>query len=106
MHSPENPKKDMIHADQSGLVPKQADSDEQLIKLWLHGRSKHTQRAYSKDALQFMGVISKPLNRVTLAELQEYAVRLVESKLQPSSIHRSLSAIKESVQSPMILVLI
>ena len=94
MHSPENPEKEMIQAEQSGLVPTQADSDEQLIKLWLHGRSKHTQRAYSKDALQFLVVISKPLNRVTLAELQEYAMRLVESKLQPSSIHRILSAIK------------
>ena len=93
MHSPENPEKEMIQAEQSGLVPTQADSVEQLIKLWLHGRSKHTQRAYSKDALQFLVVISKPLNRVTLADLQQYAMRLAESRLQPSSIYRILSAI-------------
>ena len=31
---------------------------------------------------------------MTLGDLQQFAIRLVESELQPSSIHRSLSAIK------------
>ena len=28
------------------VIPKQADNDQELIKLWLHGKSKHTQRYY------------------------------------------------------------
>lgn len=28
------------------VVPRQADTDAQLLDLWLHGRSRHTQRAY------------------------------------------------------------
>jgi len=31
------------------VIPRQADTDEQLISLWLHGKSVHTQRAYKSD---------------------------------------------------------
>jgi integrase/recombinase XerD len=94
MHSSEDPQKELIPSPHSALIPQQANSDEQLIELWLNGRSKHTVRAYSKDAVQFMQTINKPLNRVTLGDLQQYAATLFDSCLQPASVHRSLSAIK------------
>jgi hypothetical protein len=31
-----------------------ADSDTQLLEIWLHGRSKHTQRAYRADMEHFL----------------------------------------------------
>ncbi len=31
----------------------QASSDDQLLEIWLHGRSSHTQRAYRADAERF-----------------------------------------------------
>ena len=31
----------------------QAHSDDQLIGIWLHGRSVHTQRAYRADVARF-----------------------------------------------------
>lgn len=77
----------------SGQIVRQADSDEQLIALWLHGRPKHTQRAYQRDAKRFMAFADKPLRSVKLLDLQAFADHLAE-RLKESSVHRSLSAVK------------
>ena len=67
-------------------------SDDQLIALWLHGRSEHTQRAYQGDLERFQCSAAKPLNTVTLADLQAFADSL--GKAAPASRSRTLSAIK------------
>ena len=67
--------------------------DAQLIALWLHGRSPHTQRAYAADVDRFLGEVGKPLARATLADLQEFSESLAP-RLQPSSRYRVLSAVK------------
>ena len=75
------------------LAPNQgASSDEQLLKLWLHGRSPNTQRAYRSDAARFLTLVAKPLRYVTLADLQEFADSL--SALPPASQCRVLSSVK------------
>ncbi len=38
----------------SALPTQQAATDTQLVDLWLHGRSEHTQRAYRGDGERFM----------------------------------------------------
>lgn len=76
------------------VAPRQADNDAHLVELWLHGRSRHTQRAYRADAERFLDAIQKPLHRITLGDLQQYAEQLVASGLQPSSAYRTMSAIK------------
>ena len=48
------------------LAPRQAATDQQLIALWLHGRSPHTQRAYRVDAGRFLASVGKSLVQVTL----------------------------------------
>ena len=70
----------------------QASSDEQLLKLWLHGRSANTQRAYRGDAGRFLSVVAKPLQTVTLADLQDFADSL--RALAPASQCRILSSVK------------
>jgi integrase/recombinase XerD len=69
-----------------------ASSDNQLLELWLHGRSVHTQRAYRADIDRFQGRAGKPLASITLTELQQFANSL--SGLAPASRYRILSAIK------------
>lgn len=76
------------------VVPQQAESDQHLIDLWLHGRSRHTQRAYRADAERFLAAVERPLHRITLGDLQQFAGQLVESGLEPTSVYRSLSAVK------------
>ena len=49
----------ILHSPESGIVEtvqavRQADSDDQLIGLWLHGRPEHTQRAYRAEADRFI----------------------------------------------------
>ena len=95
MHSTPNPTGELVPVAPTALVvPQQAESDQQLIDLWLHGRSRHTQRAYRSDAEWFLEAMGKPLHRITLGDLQQYAGQLVETGLEPSSVYRSMSAVK------------
>ncbi|MBI9060243.1 MAG: tyrosine-type recombinase/integrase [Labilibaculum sp.] len=81
-------------ASQSQSIPKQAESDEQLIQLWLHGRSKHTQRAYASDVVKFYKFVDKPLSQITLGNLQDFADELIQSELTDISVKRILSSVK------------
>ena len=76
------------------IIPEQASSDEQLMDLWLHGRSRHTQRSYRHDAERFLNVMGKSLHQVTLGDLQGYASDLLASGLKDSSVYRALSSLK------------
>lgn len=77
----------------AGAIALQQDgSDAQLVALWLHGRSVHTQRAYRGDVGRFVSFVGKPLQAVTLGDLQAFADSLGE--LAPASRARALSAVK------------
>lgn len=73
-------------------IPRQATSDGQLIAVWLHGRSPHTQRAYAADIARFCARAGKPLAAITAADLQAFADLL--GTLAPASRYRTLSAVK------------
>ena len=89
MHSTENPDGGLVPVTTTALVvPQQAESDQHLIELWLHGRSRHTQRAYRSDAGRFLEAVEKPLHRITLGDIQQYAGQLAGSGLEPSSVYR------------------
>jgi len=51
----------------------QADTDAQLIDLWLHGRSGNTQAAYQHDIGKFFSLVGKPIREVTLRDFQNFA---------------------------------
>jgi integrase/recombinase XerD len=70
----------------------QVSSDGQLIEIWLHGRSLHTQRAYLADIERFRLGAGKPLRQVTLPDLQRFADSL--NDLAAASLYRTLSAVK------------
>ena len=72
-------------------APRAADTDAQLVALWLHGRSPHTQRAYGADVDRFLAFVAKPLAMVTLGDLQAFADSLGG---KPSSRARTLAAVK------------
>lgn len=55
---------------QDEFLPQQANTDKQLIALWLHGRPATTQRTY-QDALKHLtDFTDKPLTNITLGDLQ------------------------------------
>ena len=69
-----------------------AANDDELVEIWLHGRSEHTVRAYRADVERFRVGAGKPLARVTLSDLQQFAIALEE--LATASRYRMLSAVK------------
>lgn len=74
---------------------RQAANDDQLVEIWLHGRSVHTQRAYAADAERFRVFFGKPLPTVTLADLQSFSDSL--GKLAPATRARILSSVKSLI---------
>lgn len=91
----DNPGGELVPVTPTALVvPQQAESNQHLIDLWLHGRSRHTQRAYRADAERFLQAVEKPLHRITLGDLQQYAGQLAGLDLEPASVYRSMSAVK------------
>jgi integrase/recombinase XerD len=69
-----------------------ASSDDQLLEIWLHGRSIHTQRAYRADIWRFQAATGEPLHQVTMSDLQQFADSLGDRA--PASRYRILSAVK------------
>lgn len=74
------------------VISQQANSDQQLIALWLHGKSRHTQRAYATDVERLLAFVGKPLSSIILADLQRFADTL--SDLAPNTRKRRLSSVK------------
>jgi Phage integrase, N-terminal SAM-like domain len=70
----------------------QVDGDEQLLALWLHGRSERTQRAFRTDAGSFLSFVSKPLRTVTVGDVQDWMDTL--DRLAPASQARKISSLK------------
>lgn len=78
----------------AAVMPAQADSDQQMIALWLNSHeSEHTRRAYTADVQRLLEHTGgKSLAATTLADLQGFAGSL--SELSASSRKRSINAIK------------
>ncbi len=87
LRSPESSSEDL------GPIIQQADSDEQLIEIWLHGRPKNTQQAYRREVQRFLDVVNKPLRSIKLLDIQQYNDN-IPTCLKESSVKRALSAIK------------
>jgi len=73
-------------------APTQAHSDLQLIALWLHGKSENSQQAYQADTKRFLGFVDKPLQQVTLQDLQNFADSL--EGLSANTRKRTINSVK------------
>jgi integrase/recombinase XerD len=73
----------------------ESSQDAQLVDLWLALKtSAHTRRAYSADIRRLLRFVQKPLCRITLADLRDWAAHLGQGSLKPASRNRALTAIK------------
>lgn len=82
---------------------KALSATEQLLSLWLHGKSPRTQEYYRFYAMRFLSFVGKPLHLVTLAEVQGFATSLEHrfSNQSPGTIQHWATA--NSVRIPKIL---
>lgn len=68
------------------------DADMFFLQQWLHGKSEKTQKAYLADIHKFYTFVEKPLQGVTLADVQSFENSL--SHLKPSSRARTIACVK------------
>lgn len=79
----------------AALGTESVSTDDQLLDLWLHGKSANTRRTYRREACWFLAFVEKSIFQVTLADVQAFATYLEKSSgLKPSSVARTLSAVK------------
>jgi integrase/recombinase XerD len=79
------------------VIPKQADTDQELIGLWLHGKSRHTQRYYKSDVEHFFQFTQKNLKETILKDLQNFSDHIDRHNLTDGSKRRILSSIKSLI---------
>ena len=72
-------------------IQTQASNDDQLIALWLHGKSPHSQAAYRADVGRLWVFLGKPLQAITLGELQAFCDSLEGAQ---NSKRRVISSVK------------
>lgn len=72
-------------------------ASEQLVNMWLHGKSLHTAEYYRLYAKRFLEFVGKPLHLVTLAEVQGFATSLEESGLAQSTQRTIMAAVRSLI---------
>ena len=82
---------DLVHQPAAVSIQASVTTDEQVIRLWLHGRATGTVRAYQADVAGFLrsGI---GLHQVTLGLVQDYADTLIG--LSSATRARRLSSVK------------
>jgi integrase/recombinase XerD len=73
------------------ILSSQAETDTQVIALWLHGRGVNTREAYERDIARFFGFVHKSMVEVTLRDVQDFVDSLPGAV---STRRRTISALK------------
>lgn len=77
------------------VIVQQADSDDQLIDLWLFGKSQHTQKTYRRSLDAFWRHTNyKDFRLVTLGDLQSYVDQICAYHKKPNSQQALINPIK------------
>lgn len=71
---------------------KSDSTDEQLIEMWLHGRPDSTRSVYLRTIRAFQKAVNKPLQEITLEDLQRYASSM--DGLKDATRRSKLNAVK------------
>jgi len=80
-----------IHVE--ALAVRQAESDRQVVAMWLHEKSKNTQDAYIQDIKKFLDFTNKkPFREVTIGDIQAFSDSL--ASYAPATKARALAAVK------------
>ena len=75
------------------LIEAETSTDRLIIERWLHGKASTTQAAYARDLELFLAFVGRPLDQVTLRDLQEWQDEL-GVEVQQVSVRRKLAAVK------------
>ena len=73
-------------------IQRQAETDEQLVALWLHGKPATTAAAYFTDIQKFFSFVDKPLRAVVLRDLQAFLDSMED--VSPNTRRRVIATVK------------
>src|SRR4051794_21885781 len=77
----------------AAVIPAQSDNDQQLVEMWIaRSSSPHTKRNYRLQANRFLAAAAKPLQSVSLKDVQAYMEST--ASLAPSSRALAVSVLK------------
>ncbi len=80
-----------IEDHQQSMLPAHT-TDDMLIDMWMNSKhSTNTQDAYTRDIKQFLGYVQKPLQAITLMDVQQYQASL---QGKPTTIARKMAVVK------------
>lgn len=71
-----------------------ANTDDQLIQVWLKGKSGHTARAYMRQVAGLLTFAGVGIRELTIDDIYDYKDELIKQGLSEQSIGRHLAAIK------------
>ena len=72
-------------------------NDQQLIEMWLQGKSEHSQDAYKRDIAQFLHFVELPLQEVTLQHCWDWLNHLKDKGAKQSTQSRKIGALKSLI---------
>jgi len=76
-------------------LPRQADTDAEVIAMWLRKKSGGTQENYRRDLSRFWRVVGeKAIAQITLRDLHDFDAQLEDEQLKPSTRARALATIR------------
>lgn len=80
------------------IIPPQAETDAEVVSLWIKSKKSELSRlAYMRDWFRFHNFCPLPLNRIGIAQLQEFAEELKRRALSDASIRRMVGSIKSLI---------
>lgn len=71
---------------------KETYTEQQIIHMWLHGKSELTQKKYQAEINRFLSWVAKPLHTITLMDIQNFIDTLTD--LAPATQARIIATIK------------
>lgn len=90
------PQLSILEPSDRALVPAQANSDSEMVDLWLRSfRSPNTRSGYAHDVAVFFGFVLAPLHSVTVRTIQAFAE--TQAGMAPATIARRLSSVKSLI---------
>lgn len=86
----------LVHTEERKQLAKLAPVDAQakLIEMWLYGKSQRSQEAYRLYITKFLAFVAKPIPKITLEDLYDFAGHLEGLGLAPVTQKTYLSSVK------------
>lgn len=71
-----------------------ANTDEQIIILWLNDKKSSTQKTYAANIRTFLEFITTPLRELKIEEIQAYQAHIESLGYRPSTLKSKMAALK------------